>query len=388
MIGGFHPQAAVFVLIAAGGAVQLQGGQVAAQALLPLGVGGQVGLQRSGCPGENAAQFGILTAHRLAAFPQAALVLAAAEEYRQLLIGGCQKIGKVQAAGGEMGRKVGGQGAAPVHHGGGGVVEGVEGCYIIPLPAIVPEGAAAAHTVGGPVEHQRHVGRVFRRGVKGAPEALVQLAEGGRGFIHARAHIFGGLLGGFSLGFPQQRRVDPAQHPLGEQHEANRSHEDLVQAGNTRAAFPGPENAGGVGQHEGQGGGQPAFLFKRAGHQPGKAIGHAVIRSGAACQIHGKPRADTGGRAVSKPAPEGHQHHQQSGRQTAQRNITQQVNLGKGHEHRDAQHQHAHRPPQIGLGLVLRPGGEGGAVEIHRRAGKNQLGEEKNYIRGKPATVG
>jgi hypothetical protein len=88
--------------------------------------------------------------------------------------------------------KVPGLPLAPLHHGLGGVVEGVEGGHIAPLPALAAQGAGAAHLAGRPVKDSGYVVVVAGR-AEGGAHGLVEGAEGVGGVLQTAA---GALLGG------------------------------------------------------------------------------------------------------------------------------------------------------------------------------------------------
>ena len=102
--------------------------------------------------------------------------------------------------------------AAPVRHGGQGVVEGIEGGGVVPLPAGVPQGAAAAHLVRRPVKNGGHVPVIGAGAAESALHGLVELPESTGRLPQAFPHIGGGpvpgvippLLGEAGGGLPQQ----------------------------------------------------------------------------------------------------------------------------------------------------------------------------------------
>ena len=83
----------------------------------------------------------------------------------------------MDASVGEMAGKVTPLRAAPLHHGGGGIIESVEGGSVILLPAVVPERAGAAYPAGGSVKDGGYV-IVILRGTEGGAQGVAQGTEG------------------------------------------------------------------------------------------------------------------------------------------------------------------------------------------------------------------
>ena len=153
---------------------------------------------------QKGGQLPILPAHRRPALPDAAVVLPAVEQGGELLVHRLHKGGEVEAAVGEVAGVVAGHSPPPLQHGGRGVVEGVEGGHIVPLPAAGPEGAGPAHPTGRPVKDRRHIVVVLRH-PEGAPQGLVQGTEGGGGGLQLFLHIaLGPAIRGRRRGWGQQ----------------------------------------------------------------------------------------------------------------------------------------------------------------------------------------
>ena len=190
----YHFQAEKSPPIPEGAALALvvQQSQSALELALGHRIGNQFLSQLGGGLLQHAGELGILPAHRPAALLDAAVVLAAVKKSGELPVDRCQKLGKVDAPAGKVGREVPRLSLAPLHHGLGGVVEGVEGSHIAPLPALAAQGAGAAHLTGRPVKDGGHIVVIPGR-PKGGTHGFVEGAEGVGSVLQAAA---GALLGG------------------------------------------------------------------------------------------------------------------------------------------------------------------------------------------------
>ena len=129
--------------------------------------------------------------------------------------------------------------------------------------------------------------------------------------------------------------------------------------------------------------------MKDSRHHPRESIGHGVKGRAACGQIHSDPCTDAYRGPGADPPLIGAHHHHQGGAQPSNGQIPSQSDLGQGEQHRSSQNEQAHGLPD-GEGVllpVLRPGGEGDAVEIGRRARQQHLGPEKNEVLGRPPPV-
>ena len=118
---------------------------------------------------------------------------------------------------------------APLHHGGGGVVEGVEGGVVVCFPAPVPEGAPPALPPRRPVEDGGHV-VVVVRGPEGGAQGVAQGAEGLGGALQLLLDqpLAPGIGGRLRDGAGTQ----PVQHPLrGQQGQDTGPHARQAQGG-------------------------------------------------------------------------------------------------------------------------------------------------------------
>ena len=164
----------------------------------PLGVGGELGGELGGGGTQGRGQRPVLAAHLPTVVLHPALILPPGEEGGQLFIDGREKLGEFLAPVGEIARKILPLSPAPIHHGGEGVVEGVIGAYIVPLPAHQLHGAGAAHLGGGAVEDGGGVVVVAHRSAARSPQGRVEGAKGGGGgfqpFLHMAHGFFSGVL--------------------------------------------------------------------------------------------------------------------------------------------------------------------------------------------------
>ena len=384
-------QAEVPGLVVIGGqaAINALGGQVLPQALFPHRVGHQLRPQLGSRRVQHPGQLGILAAHRRAVLTEAALELPPAQQGGQLLVGGGEKLRELHAAVGEVGGEVSALPPAPLQHGGEGVVEGVEGGDVVPLPAGGLQRAALADPPGRPIEDGCGVVVIGCGGVEGRPHGLVQALEGGCRGLHPGADIGAGPLLGVVPGLPGHQRPHLAQGALGEDQKDHRGDKDLVEQGEVKALRPGPQHRQGIGEHIGQGGGQTALPVEHPAHHPGEGEGHGVEGHTSRRQIHPKAAGHPHRGPHADAALVGGGHHRRRGGAAAHRQVAQQGDLGQGEQQGARQNEQAHRLPG-GEALLLplfRPGGEGDAVEVGRRPAQEQLGAEEDQALWRPAPV-
>ena len=280
---------------------------------------------------------------------------------------------------------------APVQHGLGGVVQGVEGGHVVPLPAVGAEGAGAAHLTGRPVEDGGHVVVVLGR-PEGGPHGVVQGAEGLGGLLQAALDPALGpaVRREGPLLLREQPGRQPPQGPLGQEEEGHRPQEYLVQDGDGQPLVPGPEDRSPVGQHIGQGGPQPAFQPKGPRRQAGQAVGHGVQGDPVGRQVQGQPHRHPQHRpGGGPPLPGGGEdHHHRQG--TPQGDVLKQGQGGQGHEHRTGQRRQA--DPPLGGENPLPPAGAQGEEELPVAPagghGEKALGEEIDHILCPPPGLG
>ena len=160
--------------------LQSQLGRHLPQAALSRQVGGQLPAQLCGRRVEQFRQLGVLLTDSGPALPHPGVILPPVQQSGQLPVHRRHIGGEVEAPVGKIPGEILRQGAAPGHHGGGGVVHGVEGGGVVLLPAPVPQGAAPAQLSGGPVKNDGHVVVVPGR-AKGGAQGLGQGAKGGGG---------------------------------------------------------------------------------------------------------------------------------------------------------------------------------------------------------------
>ena len=193
----------------------------------------------------------------------------------------------MEAAVGEVAGVVAGHSPPPLQHGGRGVVEGVEGGHIVPLPAAGPEGAGPAHPTGRPVKDRRHIVVVLRH-PEGAPQGLVQGTEGGGGGLQLFLHIaLGPAIRGRRRGWGQQASQ---ALPLALRHheKSHRTQKHLIQDGQGQPPVPGPQDGGPVRRCEGRRRPHPFLAPEGPCCQSGQPPGHGVEWDARARQIHGQ----------------------------------------------------------------------------------------------------
>lgn len=133
------------------------------------GRGGPGGADCGG--GEQVGHLGVLPLGAAAGLLQLAAVLLAQQKGGKLAVDGLQKLGEVDAAVGKMGGEILGLGLATLQQKGRGIVEGVKGGGILLLPAELAQRAAPAYLLRRPVENDR---RVFLLRRRGAVHAVIQ----------------------------------------------------------------------------------------------------------------------------------------------------------------------------------------------------------------------
>ena len=143
----------------------LEIGQAVAAQALPLLGGGTQRHVKGQLPGgggrrvrgrhglyHQVGQLGVLPAAALPLLLQLAPVLPPQQQGRDLRVDGGDQLREMDTPAGKVDGEVRRFRPAPLHDGGGGVIEGIEGGEIVLVPAHVPQRAAPAHHLGGPVE--------------------------------------------------------------------------------------------------------------------------------------------------------------------------------------------------------------------------------------------
>ena len=221
-----------FVVIHGQLALHALGGEILPQPLFPHRVGDELGAQLRRRRAQHLSQLAVLPADRRPILPQTALVLPPVEQSCQLLVDGGEEVGKLHAAVGEISGEVAPLAPAPLQHGGQGVVEGVVGGHIIPLPAGGLERAALAHPVRRPVKDSGSVVIVGASGVEGTPHGFVQTLEGGGGVLHPALYIGHGSLLSAVFGLPGHQGAHLPQQLVRQQEKDYRGGKHLVEQRN------------------------------------------------------------------------------------------------------------------------------------------------------------
>ena len=328
-------------------------------------------------------------AYRRPALPDPGAVLPAVKQGGELLVHRGHKIGKMDAPVGEVPGEVLWLRPAPLHHGGGGVVQGVEGGVVVRLPAPVPKAAPPALAAGHPVEDGGHVVVVFRA-PEGGAQGVVQGPEGQGGVLQ--------LLLDDALG-PQVRRAlhlrgqpapQPPEGPLRREQKEHPGQKGFIQEGQVQPPVPGPQHRRAVGQDVDQGGPHPPLALAQPGRQSRQAVGHGAERGCLAGQVdghsNGRPLGHPGNRP---PLPRGGHHHQHR-QDPAQGDVFIQP---QRRQRRQTGAQQGGGPDEPGLlpGLVHRPAGEGGQRPLegpHRPCRQGDLQGEIDHIRRLPPPLG
>ena len=358
------------------------------QAALPSEVGGQLLAQLRGGGVEQLRQLGILAAHGAPALPHPGVILPPVQQGGQLPVHRRHIGGEVEAPVRKIPGEVLRQGAAPGHHGGGGVVHGVEGGGIVLLPAPVPQGAAPAQLSGGPVKDDGHVVVVPGR-AKGGPQGLGQGPEGGGGRL--QLSLDQALSPQISRAGQLRGQPGP-QHPQAplRQGEKNQGGQrPLIQAGQGQPPAPGPQQCGGVGPGKGQGGSGAALSPDSTGGQSPQGIGHGVHWGGVGPQVHGRPQHRPQDRPRGAARLAGGGEYGQSGQAPAHGDVLDQMQGSQRQQHRGRQHQQP-RPSGGGREPVLPPGAQGSQGQGIAPAGPHGEGglqSEGDHPRGRPARL-
>ena len=224
----------------------------------------------------------------------------------------------MQTAAGEVEGKIQSLAPAPVYHGGQGVVESVEGGDIVPLPASVPQRAAAAHPARRPVEDGGGVAVVGTGPAEGAAQGGVELLKGSGGLQELAAHIGHGPVRRVGRPLAGQQGPHPAGELVRQQQEEHRGGEHFVQQGQAEARLPAPQHRDGVGQDIGHGGQEPALSAEHARHQPRQAEGDGAGPGSPHGDIHAQPGGHPGGSPDLQPPLGGDHHYAQGGGDAAQ----------------------------------------------------------------------
>ena len=338
---------------------------------------------------QQAGHLGVLPAHRGPALLDAAVVLLPVAQGGEFLVYRRQKGREVQAPVGKILGKIRRFTPAPVQHGGGRVVEGVERGDIIPVPAPGLERTFFADAGSRPVKDHGDIVVVFG-GLKRPLQRVVQGTKGPRRVPQPPPHSEGRTQVGDALSPGGQQEGEPLEALLGQGQKQGAARAGLKEQGQGKAVVPGPQRRPQHGSAAGQRRRDTASAPAAARRQTGQAIGHGVDRSAHSRQVQGQPngypRQRSGPRTAQPPrCPQAGR-----GQDAAQGDFLIEVQAGQRGQQRAQEDQQAH-PALRGQQAVPAPGADGG--EDHAEApgapdGQDDFGQEIDDVHRPPALLG